>query len=388
MSDTRNTATTTTAAKAAVAAAGPPAVAPAEPADSTTLSRLSQQKNALSSQAVVAFTTKTIADNDTVAVTQKQKRTSLTAEAPNREPTVTKKHRTTGQSKSLSATSNRTAPPTKKKKKTGSHDDNNHTTRTKKRNSNNNETTTTTNAAASDRFLKRGKEKDAVMLQRLQAFRVRFPQKNCNVPDKWKEDPVLANWVSQQRRSYQQNKLPPERINQLNAMGFAWKLQHKNWYDSKRTDFDDMMHRLTQFYEKEGHANVPSRYPDDPRLAQWVKNQRTYRDRRTLEKSKIERLDALNFVWRFKKRNDWDEMLTRIIAFRNQYGHCNVKQSYDADPQLGKWTQNQRAVCVCVCVCVCAFVLLLFGSFCCWVNVTLVDSQKTHITDTDFFLKM
>lgn len=182
------------------------------------------------------------------------------------------------------------------------------------------------------------------MIEKLKAFRTRFPEKNCNVPDKWKEDPVLANWVSQQRRSYGEKKIKPEREAELNELGFAWKLQHKNWYDSFRTDFDDMMGRLTKFYNTHGHPNVPSRFPEDPRLAQWVKNQRTYRDRQTLEQSKIDRLDALGFVWRFKKRNDWDEMCERVVAFKALMGHCNVAQGYKADPQLGKWCQNQRAV--------------------------------------------
>ena len=213
--------------------------------------------------------------------------------------------------------------------------------------------------AESDGSMKRGKKKDALMIEKLKAFRARFPEKNCNVPDKWKEDPVLANWVSQQRRSYADQKIKPERVAELNELGFAWKLQHKNWYDSFRTDFDDMMGRLTKFYNEHGHPNVPSRFPEDPRLAQWVKNQRTYRDRKTLEKSKIDRLDALGFVWRFKKRNDWDEMCERLIAFKEVNGHCNVAQAYKEDPQLGKWCQNQRAVCTIYLFCCFVWVLLL-----------------------------
>lgn len=189
----------------------------------------------------------------------------------------------------------------------------------------------------------RGKKKDDLMLEKLQAFRTKYPEKNCNVPDKWKEDKVLAHWVSQQRLSYHENKISPERIKILEEWGFCWKLQHSKWYESRELGWDDMMKRLLAFHIEFGHANVPIKYEKDKPLGRWVKNQRDYRERDTLSTNQVERLDALGFCWRCKKRHNWDEMLDRLMTYKAVNGDCIVSQSYKPDPQLGKWCQNQRA---------------------------------------------
>ncbi|HBX50144.1 MAG: hypothetical protein A2275_06045 [Bacteroidetes bacterium RIFOXYA12_FULL_35_11] len=53
---------------------------------------------------------------------------------------------------------------------------------------------------------------------------VRFKKKNghCRVPQKFKENKSLANWVSIQRRD--KYKLSEEQIEKLNAVGFIWKV--------------------------------------------------------------------------------------------------------------------------------------------------------------------
>ena len=56
---------------------------------------------------------------------------------------------------------------------------------------------------------------------KLQQFKER--EGNCKVPDKYKEgDFRLGSWVERQRSN--QDKLTPERIKRLNALGFVWKI--------------------------------------------------------------------------------------------------------------------------------------------------------------------
>ena len=57
---------------------------------------------------------------------------------------------------------------------------------------------------------------------RLVAFKERFG--HCNVPRHWPEDPQLGEWVATQRRSRNRRQLQPDRIYQLDRLGFKWRL--------------------------------------------------------------------------------------------------------------------------------------------------------------------
>lgn len=44
-----------------------------------------------------------------------------------------------------------------------------------------------------------------------------------------------------------------------------------------------------------------------------------------------------------KKSNvGWDEMFKQLKEYKEQNGHCRVPQRYKANPQLGRWVNNQR----------------------------------------------
>ena len=36
-------------------------------------------------------------------------------------------------------------------------------------------------------------------------------------------------------------------------------------------------------------------------------------------------------------RMSWDESFKRLLAFREEYGHCRVPNRYKEDPRLGSW---------------------------------------------------
>lgn len=59
-------------------------------------------------------------------------------------------------------------------------------------------------------------------IAQLVAFKARFG--HCNVPCHWPEDPAFGNWVSNQRQFKKQGLLKPERIAQLEELGFKWQL--------------------------------------------------------------------------------------------------------------------------------------------------------------------
>ena len=48
-------------------------------------------------------------------------------------------------------------------------------------------------------------------------------QGHCNVPQKWKKNPSLGKWVSDQRTKWRENKLDSVKIQKLGALGFVWQ---------------------------------------------------------------------------------------------------------------------------------------------------------------------
>jgi hypothetical protein len=65
-------------------------------------------------------------------------------------------------------------------------------------------------------------------LKELAAFKARYG--HCRVPHQWSDNPPLAAWVSIQRREYKNNKLKPERIQQLEELGFTWKIEPRKYF--------------------------------------------------------------------------------------------------------------------------------------------------------------
>jgi|UniRef100_A0A6T7GZC1 hypothetical protein len=107
-------------------------------------------------------------------------------------------------------------------------------------------------------------------------------------------------------------------------------------------------HRLAEllaFQQVNGHLNVPRR---SGTLGQWVMTQRRQykiglKGERTTQLSE-ERQNALNsigFEWVVDKKSlrGWDDRFKDLVAFKEKYGHTNVRQK---EGSLGRWVSTQR----------------------------------------------
>ena len=68
------------------------------------------------------------------------------------------------------------------------------------------------------------------MYQRLVNYKKKYGH-TC-VPNKWKEDPKLANWVASQRSDYSKAKISHKRTELLKSIGFVWRTAaagHDRW---------------------------------------------------------------------------------------------------------------------------------------------------------------
>ena len=112
---------------------------------------------------------------------------------------------------------------------------------------------------------------------------------HCRIPARWENNPKLGRWVSVNRILHSQEKLLPDRVARLEALGFDWEPFTSYW--------EKHFSMLQSFKNKHGHCNVPSIYEKNPKLGTWVNNQRRSYKRGVLPPDRIARLEALGFEW-------------------------------------------------------------------------------------------
>ena len=170
---------------------------------------------------------------------------------------------------------------------------------------------------------------------------------DCNVPQKYTQNPPLGEWVKTQRKYGKQNKMSAERIEALESIGFEWGL-HAEWAER--------VHELEEYKKEYGDCNVPINYAANLSLAKWVMNQRAayerFMDSNWKKSSGIsaERIDALNnigFEWRLRNRPEWDERYDEVVAYKQTHGDTLVPITRTSDATnkyhgLALWVMVQR----------------------------------------------
>ena len=165
----------------------------------------------------------------------------------------------------------------------------------------------------------------------LKAYKARFD--HCNVPKDWNENPQLGNWVSKQRGNKNQGILRETYIRRLEEIGFIWDVFDVAW--------EEMFKRLVAYKNTKGDCNVPNDWSENPTLGNWVCTQRIFRKKGKLDENRIQRLDAIGFVWDTLDAA-WEEKFLELKLFQKSYGHCNVPKIWSENQQLANWVGRQR----------------------------------------------
>ncbi len=166
---------------------------------------------------------------------------------------------------------------------------------------------------------------------------------DSNVPDSSKEYPKLAKWVSAMRSRRKLDKLDDERIRLLDELNFSWKLRD-------RGEWEDNLDLILAFREKYGHTNIPLRFPENPKLARFVNQNRTRRNKDELSQDRIDKLNAVGFIWSSTKskigddgmNSAWKARYQELVEFKNKHGHCIVKLNDQMHEKLANWVGLQR----------------------------------------------
>jgi hypothetical protein len=104
---------------------------------------------------------------------------------------------------------------------------------------------------------------------------------------------------------------------------------------------------LRQYKEEHGDCVVPRGSSANPRLANWVAEQRKQRKllidgkQSKIIPERVKLLDEIGFVWNAQEAA-WERQLTDLKEFREQKGHCLVPVRHSKLPRLGFWVKGQR----------------------------------------------
>jgi len=135
---------------------------------------------------------------------------------------------------------------------------------------------------------------------------------HCKVPQKF---PRLGQWVHHVRcaqKAIQQGKpyslkLTPERITELESLGFVWGESRPCW--------NDHIDHLKEFQQQHGHTLVPANFPENTGLSKWVRRVRVayslmqqgkFKKGATIKLTpeRINQLKSIGFVWNTKNKNN------------------------------------------------------------------------------------
>ena len=119
-------------------------------------------------------------------------------------------------------------------------------------------------------------------------------------------------------------------------------LRHSQW--------QDIFRQLCDYKVQFGNCLVPQKYSANPKLGEWVRNQRRRYKDNTEEKSAsttaehIRALNGIGFEWGTSRtKTDWSVRFQQMCEFKAQFGHCLVPRQYSVNPKLGRWVSTQRA---------------------------------------------
>ena len=117
--------------------------------------------------------------------------------------------------------------------------------------------------------------------------------------------------------------------------------------------WENVFAKLLDYNERHGTVRVPRQ---DEELGSWVDRQRTYYRMNKLSEEQVALLESVGFEWHINNPrqvvpkhyamahhdSQFDEMMAKLRAFKQEHGHCRVPRCYK-DSKLANWVKNRRS---------------------------------------------
>lgn len=144
----------------------------------------------------------------------------------------------------------------------------------------------------------------------------------------------LGKWIYNQRLRQDQNKMPAEQTEKLNALGMEWKLKQP---------WDDQYELAKQYAEANGNLNVARNYVTDSGvwLGKWLYEQR--KNKTTLTATQIERLESIGMDWRSPQERQFEEHLAAASRYLREHGNLEMPRQWTDESgfRLRRWLDTQ-----------------------------------------------
>ena len=168
-------------------------------------------------------------------------------------------------------------------------------------------------------------------------------QKHAQVPIRYIDDDefTLGRWVQSRRKDFKDNKLAPDRIEQLES------IEDWVWVANVRVNnFSTGLRQLKKFVEHEKHIRVPKGYICDDKftLGRWIQTRRSDFKNNNLAPDRIKQLESIKgWMWDPLKA-DFLYGFVQLKKFVEREKHAQVPATYIDDDKfpLGSWVSNRR----------------------------------------------
>ena len=130
---------------------------------------------------------------------------------------------------------------------------------------------------------------------------------HCNVAASCTWDPEFGKWLCNQRERYRKGLLSKKRVRRLKELGFQFDRHNDRW--------ESRCCELSEFKEVNGHCNVPDSWPENLKLARGVMTQRQMYRKGKLSQGRIQRLEAIGFIW-CRQEHAWNEMYRKLVSYQ------------------------------------------------------------------------
>ena len=159
------------------------------------------------------------------------------------------------------------------------------------------------------------------------------------------EEQNLGVWVRNQKQTYANGTLQPEKAERLESIGILWEQSN---FDFK---WNEAYEAAKLYFEENGSLNVPIGYttPDGIALGKWVARQQyAYKSPNNsnckLTPTRVTLLEKIGMQW--EKTDPWQHKYNLALDYLQMHGNLQIPAKYKTADGiwLGRWLYDQKVL--------------------------------------------